>query len=90
MKALVALNDENEAQRFMADLCTPQEIEAFAERWAIARELNVGEMSYREISANLKASTTTVSRVARFLNKERHQGYRLILDRLFGQRHPVA
>jgi len=27
-------------------------------------------------------STTTVTRVARFLAQEQHQGYRLVLDRL--------
>lgn len=71
-----------EAGRFLRDLATPAEIEAFAERWRIARMLDEGGRSYREIAAKTGASTTTVGRVARFLREEKHQGYRLVLDRL--------
>ena len=76
------LKDRDEMKRFMADLCTPGEIKAFAERWAIAKLLDKGDDGYREIAAATSASTTTVARVARFLKQENHQGYRLILDRL--------
>lgn len=71
-----------EAGRFLRDLATPAEIEAFAERWRIARLLDQGDLSYRDIAAQTGASTTTVGRVARFLREENHQGYRLVLDRL--------
>ena len=72
----------DELKRFMADLCTPGEITAFAERWAIAGLLHEGKMGYREIAAQTGASTTTVARVARFLNQENYQGYQLALKRL--------
>jgi TrpR-related protein YerC/YecD len=81
-EAVNALRSPKEVENFLADLCTPAEIKAFEERWAIAQALNTGESNYRDIAAKLHASTTTVTRVARFLFNERHQGYRLILDRL--------
>ncbi len=80
--ALLTLETEVEMRRFLTDLCTPNELRAFEERWAIAQELHSGQGSYRDIAAMLKASTATVTRVARFLLQERHQGYRLVLDRL--------
>lgn len=80
--ALDQLEGSEEIRRFMADLCTPGEIKAFAERWAIARLLDEQQMGYREIAAETGASTTTVARVARFLKQERHQGYRMVLDRI--------
>lgn len=83
--AFMQLKSADELRRFMVDLCTPGEIAAFAERWAIAKLLNEGKLGYREIAAETGASTTTVARVARFLFQERHQGYRTILDRLYPQ-----
>jgi hypothetical protein len=58
------------------------EVRAFAERWEVARLLDAGGKSYREIAAEAQASPTTVVRVARFLREMPHQGYRLVLDRL--------
>lgn len=80
--AFAALRDSNEAAQFLKDLATPAELEAFAERWRIARLLDAGAHSYRDIAAETGASTTTVARVARFLREEGHRGYRLIIDRL--------
>ncbi|MEO1038202.1 MAG: YerC/YecD family TrpR-related protein [Pseudomonadota bacterium] len=71
-----------ETVRFLLDLTTPGELAALAERWRVARLLDAGELSYREISARTGVSTTTVTRVARFLSQEPHRGYRLVLDRM--------
>ena len=79
--AFSRLETAEEVARFLYDLATPAELSAFAERWRIARMLDGDKTSYREISATTGASTTTVGRVARFLRDERHQGYRIILDR---------
>ena len=81
--ALLSLRTRNEVDAFLADLCTPSEVRAFAERWAVARLLNEGGRSYREIACEAGASPTTVVRVARFLKEMPHQGYRLVLDRLY-------
>lgn len=80
--ALLQLRTREECRNFLTDLCTPTERVALAERWVIARLLDKGDASYRDISATTGASTTTVGRVARFLEKEGFLGYRLILDRL--------
>jgi len=81
-EAFLQLKDPQECKSFLIDLCTPAEIKALSERWVIARMLDEGNASYRDISATTGASTTTVGRVARFLEKEPFHGYRLILDRM--------
>lgn len=81
-EALGSLKTKDEIKRFLIDLCTPGEIEAFAERWAIARALNEDKKGYREIAADIGSSTTTVARVARFLKQEDYGGYRLVLSRI--------
>ena len=80
-EALCHLQTKEEAQAFLIDLCTPQEMAVLAERWQIARLLDKGELSYRDISAKTGASTTTVSRVARFLNGD-YGGYKAMLERV--------
>ena len=82
MEALLCLENAGEMDRFLTDLCTPGEIQALAERWRVARLLNDGDTTYRQISEKTGASTATVTRVARFLSQEPAQGYRLVLDRL--------
>lgn len=82
LDAIMCCEDLHQLKAFLIDLCTPQELETLSERLVIARLLDVGGMSYRDISAATGASTTTVGRVARFLQQEPHQGYRLILERL--------
>lgn len=81
-RALLTLQTPQEIRAFLDDLCTPSELRAFAERFRVARLLDEGQLSYRDISERTGASTTTVTRVARFLREMPHQGYRLVLDRL--------
>ncbi|MBL4618055.1 MAG: TrpR like protein, YerC/YecD [Robiginitomaculum sp.] len=82
LAAFSSFKTAKELERFLVDLCTPAELRALKARWQVAQLLDAGEMSYRDISEKTGASTTTVGRVARFLNEEPHQGYRLALDRL--------
>ncbi len=79
--AFLALRDADECRRFLVDLCTPKEIADLADRWRVARLLDEGQLSYRDIHAQTGVSVTTVGRVARFLQQENFQGYRLVLDR---------
>ncbi|MEL0115646.1 MAG: YerC/YecD family TrpR-related protein, partial [Gammaproteobacteria bacterium] len=60
---------------FLTDLCTPNELKALEERWEVAKLLATNKYTYREISAKLGASTTTVTRVARFLFDKNNKGY---------------
>jgi TrpR-related protein YerC/YecD len=79
--AFAALEDAGECAAFLADLCTPAELEALAGRWRVARLLDRG-VAYREISERTGISTATVARVARCLTYGRDGGYRRLLDRL--------
>lgn len=86
-RALLTLQTPQEIRAFLDDLCTPSELRAFAERFRVARLLDEGQLSYRDISERTGASTTTVTRVARFLREMPHQGYRLVLDRMNEKKH---
>ena len=79
--ALSALRSGDEARALLADLCTPAEVHSLAERWQVARLLDAGKLTYREIHEATGVSTTTIVRVARFLRQEDNRGYRLLLDR---------
>ena len=81
-RAVLTLETVDDCRRFFKDITTPAELKALSERWHVARLLDDGELSYREIHDETGVSTTTITRVARFLGQEPNQGYRLVLDRL--------
>jgi len=81
-RAVLALESVDDCRRFFKDITTPAELRALAERWHVACLLDEGELSYREIHDETGVSTTTITRVARFLGQEPNQGYRRVLDRL--------
>src|SRR5436190_24311400 len=81
-EALLTPKSSAEMAALLADLCTPAEIRALAERWHVARLLDGTNLTYREIHDATGVSTTTIVRVARFLRQERNLGYRAALDRL--------
>jgi TrpR-related protein YerC/YecD len=81
LEALLLLRTKDEAYRFLKDLLTPQEFSSFEERWKVCQLLDEGKLSYRDIHQKSGVSVVTIGRVARFLNDESYQGYRLILDR---------
>jgi len=76
------LKNKNEVNDFLKDLCTPAELKALEERWSVAQLLYEDNLSYRDIATKLETSTTTVTRVARFLSSEPYQGYKKILKRI--------
>ena len=81
-EVLLTPRNADEMARLLADLCTPAEVRTLAERWHVARVLEEGKLSYREIHDATGVSTTTIVRVARFLKQEPHQAYRLAISRL--------
>jgi TrpR-related protein YerC/YecD len=81
-RAVAVLRDEDEALRFLRDLCTIRELQEFGHRWQVARLLAHG-VPYHEISEQTGASSATISRVNQWLRYGRG-GYRLLLDRLAG------
>lgn len=73
VEALARLQDADSVRAFLHDLCTPAEIEAMADRWAVIPLLLQGQ-SYRDIHDATGVSVTTIGRVARCLAEGR--GYR--------------
>ena len=80
-KAIEKLKTQQHVRAFLTDLCTPKEIEILTERWEVAKLLSTEKYTYREIATKLGASTTTVTRVARFLFSENNNGYKSILNK---------
>ena len=78
-EVLSRLNRPEDFSRFLHDLCTPGELKEMEMRWQVAQMLDGGADSYRDIAEKAGTSTTTVTRVARFLNDEPYQGYRMAL-----------
>jgi TrpR-related protein YerC/YecD len=78
--ALRVLASADDVRRFLVDLCTPAELEAMADRWAVVPELASGR-AYREIHDRTGVSVTTVGRVARCLALGAG-GYRIAAERL--------
>jgi TrpR-related protein YerC/YecD len=79
------LKNEQETAAFLRDLLTPAEIDEFSRRFQIAKLLWMTNLSYAVIAEKADTSTTTVTRVAQWLYKERWHGYSAVLQRLFGQ-----
>ena len=64
--AILALRSLDECRSFFRDLCTPAELQAMADRWAVVELLERG-LPYREIHKHTGVSVTTIGRVARYL-----------------------
>jgi len=78
--AILALRSVEECRSFFRDLCTPAELQAMADRWAVVELLERG-LPYREIHRQTGVSVTTVGRVARYLTSG-NGGYRAVTERL--------
>lgn len=83
--ALATLQSAEEIRAFLRDLCTPAEIQAMADRWAVVDCLKHG-LPYREIHKLTGVSLTTIGRVARFLMAGTG-GYEIARTRLEEHRH---
>lgn len=86
LRAFLSCNNEGELGEFLRDIATLAELKALSERLAIARLLAAGK-TYLQIRAAFGASTTTITRVAEFLESG-NGGYKLVLGRLTGKHHP--
>jgi TrpR-related protein YerC/YecD len=82
--AVASLRSAEECRAFFRDLCTPAEIQAMADRWAVVDWLMRG-VPYREINRLTGVSVTTISRVARCLANG-NGGYSLVVRRMKGAR----
>lgn len=84
-KSILALRTLREAKRFFRDLLTEREILEFGNRWQAAQMLNQ-KKSYQRIIEETGLSSTTVARIAKWLNNGMG-GYRLMLQRLNRHHH---
>ena len=80
MKAVLALENEEDAYRFFEDLCTIPEIRSIAQRLEVAYLLRKKE-TYQKIAEETGASSATISRVNRALSYGA-DGYHRVLDRM--------
>lgn len=81
-KAIAALSGPEEVQALLIDLCTPQELMALNQRFAVAKMLWEGKY-YSEIIEATGASSATVSRVKRSLYAGK--GYELVFGAPVGE-----
>ncbi len=77
VSALKSCKSEEEILNFLRDIGTLSELQSWSERLEVARLLSQG-LSYRQVSKVTGASTTTVTRVAHFLENG-EGGYRSVL-----------
>lgn len=80
-KAVMNLETPAETAAFFRDLLTMAEIKEFANRWQMVKMLSFGK-PYTEIAKKLKTSTTTVTRVAYWLNHGMG-GYAAVAKRMY-------
>lgn len=84
-KAVLSLKSESECAAFFEDLCTPQELSAIAQRLNVASMLTDGCV-YNKIVEETGASTATISRVNKTLNYQAAGGYKIVFDRIKGEK----
>lgn len=66
-KTLTLINSESDMVNFLRDLCTLEELEELSSRWE-AVQLIAGKTPYRQVAEKTGLSTTTVTRIAHWLN----------------------
>ena len=76
-EAILTLETKEECYEFFSDACTPKEIQAIAQRFVVAKMLD-NKCVYNEIIEATGASTATISRVSRAINK----GFKTAFERL--------
>lgn len=80
--AVLTMRSVDELRAFFRDLCTPAEIEAMSDRWAVVEWLERG-LPYREIHRLTGVSVTTIARVARY-RADGSGGYAIAARRIGG------
>ena len=82
-KAILKLDNLDEARRFFRDLLTEREIEEFASRWEVAWLL-AKNTPYSKIEKETGMSSTTIARISKWLN-EGMGGYKLLIKKFGNQ-----
>jgi TrpR-related protein YerC/YecD len=77
---LSLVNDKELIFDFLRDLLSENEIIEFSRRFEVAKLLSE-KISYTEIEQKTGMSSTTIARIAKFLNGE-NKGYKTAIDKL--------
>ena len=77
--AFLKLETKEEAEKFLADLCTIKELEAMCQRLKAAKMLLAGK-TYHEIVDETEISSATLARVSRCV-RYGDGGYKTILEK---------
>jgi len=80
IEAVLAIENQDEAKRFLRDLMTEGEIQELSKRLKAAKMLT-DEIPYLVIEKETGLSSTTIARVAKWLNGQ-GGGYKKILNKI--------
>lgn len=80
LEAILSLETEDQARRFLRDLLTESEINEFAKRLKVA-EMLIDKVPYSLIEKETGFSSTTVARVSKWLNNG-NEGYKEIISKI--------
>jgi len=78
-KAILSLENVEECEKFLEDICTIQELEKMSQRLEAAKLLLEGK-TYEQVIEKTKISSTTLSRVSRCL-RYGDGGYKKIIEK---------
>ena len=81
VEVLTKIDDKKVMKNFLIDITTHSELATLQERLNVAMLIEEGH-SYKEISQKTGSSTTTITRVARFLKDEKYGGYRWVVKNI--------
>lgn len=89
-EVFAALESSKDAEKFLYDMLTPQEIETLNERWQLTHQL-IEKVPQRQIAEDLGVAIATVSRGSRQLQYG-SGGFKMMYDRVKKQHphHPEA
>ena len=80
IRAILSLENEQDVEHYLTDICTVNEVLSIAQRFAVAKMLKENH-TYLEVAEKTGASTATISRVNRSLNYG-NDGYEMIFSRM--------
>ena len=83
VRALLSLENEEDAYRFLEDVCSIAELHSISQRMEVAALLRQG-VTYQRIAADTGASSATISRVNRSLTYGA-DGYNRVPDKFDSQ-----
>lgn len=79
-RAISVFKNPHDIANFLRDLCTLEELKEMGNRWNVVLLLSQGK-TYREIAQETGLSTTTITRIAYWL-EHGEEGYKTALKKL--------